>query len=143
MIIDESEYLAHYGILRKSGRYPWGSGKTQNQRNKSFLDHVDDLKRKGFTDVQICEAFDIRNEFGKTSTTALRAARSIARNEQRAALISNVEKLRAKGMGKVAIGQQLGIGESQVRALLADGVKERNEELIGTAKMLKAHVAEK
>lgn len=143
MIIDESEYLAHYGILRKSGRYPWGSGQTQNQRNKSFLDHVDDLKRQGFTDVQICEAFGIRNEFGKTSTTALRAARSIARNEQRAALISNVEKLRAKGMGKVAIGQQLGIGESQVRALLAEGVKERNDELIGTAKLLKAHVADK
>ena len=20
------DYLAHYGILRKSGRYPWGSG---------------------------------------------------------------------------------------------------------------------
>ena len=143
MIIDESEYLAHYGILRKSGRYPWGSGRTENQRNKSFLDHVDELKRKGFSPVQICEAFDIRNEFGKTSTTALRAAISIARNEQRAALISNVEKLNAKGMSKVAIGRQLGIGESQVRALLASGVKERNDELVGTANMLKAHVADK
>ena len=26
MIVPEENYLAHYGILRRSGRYPWGSG---------------------------------------------------------------------------------------------------------------------
>ena len=42
---DHEDYLAHYGILRKSGRYPWGSGEageTQSQRNRSFLDYIDD-----------------------------------------------------------------------------------------------------
>ena len=40
MIRTEEEHLAHYGILRRSGRYPWGSGGTQTQRNRSFLDII-------------------------------------------------------------------------------------------------------
>ncbi len=31
MLIDEEDYLAHYGILRRSGRYPWGTGGTVDQ----------------------------------------------------------------------------------------------------------------
>src|SRR3982750_529328 len=102
MIIDESEYLAHYGILRKSGRYPWGSGATQNQRNQSFLDHVRDLEKQGMSQVEICKAFGIVNDFGKPSTTTLRALKSTARNEQRAALISQIERMKAKGMAQTA-----------------------------------------
>ncbi len=32
MVITEEAYLAHYGILRRSGRYPWGSGGNQNKK---------------------------------------------------------------------------------------------------------------
>jgi hypothetical protein len=46
VIRSEEEHLAHYGILRRSGRYPWGSGSTQSARNKSFLDTIDELKKK-------------------------------------------------------------------------------------------------
>ena len=37
--------LSHYGIPRHSGRYPWGSGDDPEQRNKSFLGKVEDLKK--------------------------------------------------------------------------------------------------
>jgi len=50
MIIDESVYLQHIGVLRKSGRYPWGSGETQSQRNKTFLQIVAGLKEQGLTE---------------------------------------------------------------------------------------------
>jgi hypothetical protein len=43
--LEEDNYLAHYGILRKSGRYPWGSGETPLQRSKTFLDVVNDHKK--------------------------------------------------------------------------------------------------
>ena len=46
VVLDEEEYLAHYGILRRSGRYPWGSGGTQNVRNKAFLDHVAEMRER-------------------------------------------------------------------------------------------------
>jgi len=29
MNVDE-DYLAHYGVLRRTGRYPWGSGGPEN-----------------------------------------------------------------------------------------------------------------
>jgi len=137
-VTDDSiqDYLAHYGILRKSGRYPWGSGENPNQRNKSFLDHVDTLRKQGLSETQIAQGFGI-------TTTQLRAAKAIAKNEQRKADASEALRLKDKGMSNVAIGQQMGINESSVRALLNPATQERNDVLGITAGMLKGQVAEK
>ena len=34
---DSSSSLAHYGMPRRSGRYPWGSGEDPYQHSKDFL----------------------------------------------------------------------------------------------------------
>lgn len=139
MEIKEEDYLAHYGILRKSGRYPWGSGPgsgTQSGRNKKFLDIVADLRSKGMSDVEICRGFDI-------STTQLRAAKSIAKNEQKQSQITEIERLRAKGMSNVAIGARMGLPESTVRALQKEGVKEKADILTTVSDRLKKEVDEK
>lgn len=136
MIIEESAYLEHYGILRKSGRYPWGSGGTQTVRNASFLDYVADLRKQGLSEVEISRGLDI-------STTQLRAAKTIAKNEQKQSQIGQAERLRTKGLSNVAIGERMGLNESSVRALLADGTKERADILQTTASMLKDQVAQK
>lgn len=136
MIVDESEYLAHYGILRKSGRYPWGSGKTQSARNRSFLDTVDELRKKGMSDPEIARGFDM-------SSTQLRALRSIALNQQRQERINQVERLAAKGYSNVAIGERMGLNESTVRSLRAPGTKDKADILQSTADMLKRQVEEK
>lgn len=145
MFIDEDDYLAHYGILRKSGRYPWGSGEDQSTRNKTFLDYVDDMRRQGLSDVEICRGLDINIQPGdtKTSTTALRAAKSIAKNEQKQADISMAQRLHDKGMSNVAIGERMGKNESSVRALLTPGSKDKADVLQKTATMLKDQVAQK
>jgi osmoprotectant transport system permease protein len=44
--------LKHYGTPRHSGRYPWGSGEDP-QRNRSFLQEVADLRKKGISDTDI------------------------------------------------------------------------------------------
>lgn len=142
MKLSEEQYLAHYGILRKSGRYPWGSGATQDQRNRDFLAYVDNLRKEGLTEAEIVRGLGL-NERGKPeiSVQALRAAKTIAINQQRAAQIAEAEKLRAKGMSNVAIAKQMGLkGESNVRALLDSGAKERADVLQTTAKMLKDQV---
>lgn len=141
MIIDEEDYLAHYGILRKSGRYPWGSGGTQSQRNRSFLDIIDGLRRDGMSETQIAKAFSTPDH--PFTTTQLRALKSIANNEQKQSQIGQAERLRAKGYSNVAIGQRMGLNESSVRALLAPGQKDKADVLAATSNMLKEQVAAK
>lgn len=149
MIIDIEDYLKsigaheaflmHYGTPRHSGRYPWGSGGEEggvDKRNKSFLDHVADLRRSGMSDTDIARNL-------KMTTTQLRAAKSIAKNAQRQADIAFAQRLKDKGYSNVAIGQRMGVPESSIRALLAPGVKDRVDVLQSTATMLKDQVAEK
>ena len=41
------DILMHYGIPRRSGRYPWGSGDDPYQRGgKDFLGRIDELKKQ-------------------------------------------------------------------------------------------------
>lgn len=135
-VINEKDYLAHYGILRKSGRYPWGSGGTQSARNRSFLDHVDGLRKEGMSEVDIARGLGI-------TTTQLRAAKSIAKTEQRQASINQAQRLKDKGYSNVAIGERMGINESSVRSLLEPGRKDKADILQSTSNMLKAQVDEK
>jgi hypothetical protein len=87
VIRTEEEHLAHYGILRRSGRYPWGSGTTQSARNKSFLDTIDELKKKGMSEAEIAKGF--HTDEHPFSTTQLRALKTIALNQQKQEKISS------------------------------------------------------
>ena len=136
MIVSEDEYLAHYGILRKSGRYPWGSGETQSERNRTFLSTVDDLHSKGMSETEIARGFGI-------TTTQLRAVKSIAKTAEKQADIGMAQRLKDKGYSNVAIGKQMGVNESSVRALLADGAKDKADVLETTSNMLRDQVAQK
>lgn len=133
MILDEEEYLAHYGILRKSGRYPWGSGGTQGERNRTFLGAVEELRGQGMSETDIAQGFGI-------TTTQLRAAKSIARNEQKQANIAMAQRLKDKGYSNTAIAVRMEMNESSVRALLAPGQKDKADVLQATAGMLKKQV---
>lgn len=128
--------LAHYGTPRHSGRYPWGSGGADKANNRNFLGTEEKLRKSGMSEAKIAEAFGM-------TTSALRAKKSIARNEERQAMIGQAQRMRDKGMSNVAIGKRLGIGESQVRALLAPGAKDKADVLTATSNMLKEQVASK
>ena len=136
MILEEEDYLEHYGVLRRSGRYPWGSGGPENASNKGFLDYVAEMRKQGISDVDIAKGMGI-------TTTQLRAASSIAKNETKQADIAMAQRLKDKGMSNSAIGQRMGKNESSVRALLAPGAKDKAEVLTATSKMLKDQIAEK
>lgn len=136
MIRTEENHLAHYGILRRSGRYPWGSGGTESTRNRSYLDTVASLKKQGMSESQIAKGFGI-------STTQLRAARSIALAQQKQEKILRVQRYKEHGLSNTAIGQRMGLNESSVRALLAPGEKDKADALQTTANMLKGHVDKK
>lgn len=141
MILDEDAYIAHYGILRKSGRYPWNSGETQNVRNKMFLDIIADLKKQGMSESQIAESFSTK-EHPITSTT-IRDLRSIARNEQAQSLVNQIDRMADHGMSNVKIGEALNMNESSVRSARERGRTHKLNVLDSTTKMLRDEIDEK
>lgn len=140
MNVDENNYLEHYGILRRSGRYPWGSGgqidDTPYSRSVSFFEMVDKLRAKGMNDVEIARGFQM-------TTTEFRNTNSIARSVKKQADIAMAQRLRDKGMSKTAIGDRMGLNESSVRALLSDGEKRDENQLISISNMLRDQVDSK
>lgn len=128
------EELYHYGVLRRSGRYPWGSGGTPEEDHRSFLGYVKGLEKQGLSQVEIVKGL------GLESTTQLRALRSIARNEVSKADAALALRLKEKGLSNVAIGQRMQIGESSVRALLSPALAQKRDILVATANMLKERV---
>ncbi|MFL5664906.1 MAG: helix-turn-helix domain-containing protein [Ktedonobacteraceae bacterium] len=141
MRLDEGEYLAHYGILRRSGRYPWGSGRTPLQRSKTFLDITNEMRSQGMSDSEIAKSFHTK-EYPFTSAD-LRALRSRSTTLQKQEQIRSVQRLKDKGMGNSAIARQMNLNESTVRSLLEPGRQEQLDILQSTASMLKRQVAEK
>lgn len=135
MSLLKEDYLEHFGILRKSGRYPWGSGGDipNEQRNKEFLDYVRQLRRQGLTDTEIAKGMDItRNQ--------LQDFKSIARNEMKAAEISQAYRLKAKGMSNIEIGIAMEKNESSIRSLLAEGQMDKAAKIQSISNMLKDQV---
>jgi len=153
--LDEETYLSHYGILRKSGRYPWGLGQNPLQRSKTFLDIVEQHKKvDGMTEAEIAKAYSPVDKDGNVikkyqmTSADIRAMTSRASTEVTLNQIREAQRLRDKGMGPTAIANQMSspdkkINESTVRSLLEPGRLERLNELQQTANMLKRQVAEK
>lgn len=128
--------LMHYGILRRSGRYPWGSGGNAYQRSTGLLGMIDDLRSKGLSDKEISSGFGM-------TIQELKNAKAIARSEKWAGDAAFVYRLKEKGYSNVAIGERMGINESSVRSLLDPSRQVRNSVLSSTANVLKQSVAEK
>jgi predicted transcriptional regulator len=144
-IIDESQYLAHYGILRKSGRYPWGSGGARDTskyaRALGFFEQVAAYREQGFSDVEIAQAFSTPdNPF---TTTMLRDATSLAKAVKTSEEIAEVVKLKEKNYSNVAIAEKLGIPEPTVRNRLKAYEADKTNILEATSEMLRREVAEK
>lgn len=134
---EEENFLSHYGILRKSGRYPWGSGGNADTdtvgRSKDFFVRLAELRSQGLSDSVIA------NGWGMT-TTELRNTTSIANAEIKAAKVSEVYRLKEKSYSNVAIGEKLGIPEATVRDLLKPGVADRVNIIKATTDMLRDEV---
>jgi orotate phosphoribosyltransferase-like protein len=137
VIIDVENWLAHYGTPRRSGRYPYGSGGEDGakKRNPSFLDDVAEMRKKGFTQKQIADSFDM-------TTSQLRAAQSIEVNQQRQRNITQAQRLKDTGMSNMAIAREMKAPESSVRAWLAPGAKDKADILTTVSDMLRIRVDE-
>lgn len=142
----DASFLRHEGVLRKSGRYPWGSGANPEQRARSFKSHVAELQRQGMTPTEIANAFsgvDADGKEYKMTTTQLRALTSISNDEIKKAEIREALKYKEKGMSNVAIGERMGKNESSVRALITAAEKDNRDAIQTTADIVRKQVDEK
>ena len=136
MFINDDE-LMHYGMPRRSGRYPWGSGKESYQRTGDFLARIDELKKSGMSEVDIARAFDM-------PTTKLRVQLSLANAERRADQVARAMALKDKGYSLKAIADEMGFkNDSSVRSLLNERSAQKMDEAKNVAKLLKKHIDEK
>ena len=131
------DVLMHYGVKRRSGRYPWGSGDSPYQHSGDFLSRVQDLRKQGLSEKDIVSAL------GLDSTTQLRVAYSVARNERRRLDVATAKSLQEDGLSPTEIGRKMGLNESSVRSLLNADSEKRMNQAEATAEKLKQELASK
>ena len=131
------DILMHYGMPRRSGRYPWGSGENPYQHSGDFLSRVQELKKQGLSEK------DIAKNIGLT-TTQLRTQVSLAKDERRALQVATAKGLREKGYSLNQIAEKMGFSnDSSVRSLLNENSEARMNQSKITAEILKKNVKEK
>ena len=143
--LDKTEDLKHYGIKRRSGRYPWGSGENPYQHSGDFLSRVEQLHKRGLTEKQIVDAINKELPEGQEiTTTQLRAYKAIAKSERRSLEVARAKSLRADGKSLNEIAQIMGYtNDSSVRSLLNESSERRMNAAQATADILKKQIAEK
>ena len=162
--------LLHYGMPRRSGRYPWGSGKDPYQHCTDFLSRVKHLSDNGVSDEDIAksmgltkEQFDIEKSFavindmtkqGKsekeiaealgTTTTKVRLQKTMIKDGHRAMEVEIAKDLREQGYSLNEIAKQMGYkNDSSVRSLLNAESESRMKQAEQTADFLKKQIEEK
>ena len=138
VLTNDEEALVHYGIKRRSGRYPWGSGEDPYQHGKDFLSRVEDLQKKGWTETPE----NIKEAFGLT-TTQYRIEKKICKDERRLQNIAKAKSLRDDGLNTSEIGRRMGVNESTVRSWFDEDSERRTSAAKKTADFLKEQVKEK
>ena len=134
---EKDDVLMHYGIKRRSGRYPWGSGDNPYQHSGDFLSRIEELKNQGLSETEIARSMGL-------TTTQYRAQKSLAKDERRAIEVSTAKSLREKGYSLNQIAEKMGYAnDSSVRSLLNENSEARMNQAKVTADFLRKQIDEK
>lgn len=146
-----NDLMMHSGVAhdenppgRGSGRYPFGSGKNpyQHQTAGDFRAYVQQLKKKGLSEVEIAKGLGI-------STGTLRYFYSLDKDNVRREMVAYAKKRDAEGISREQIGKEIEAkfgkktGESSVRSLLNEEREAKMNISQQTADQLKEIVDEK
>lgn len=148
ILSENDESLSHYGMPRRSGRYPWGSGEDPHQHgSRDFVGRVDELRKQGFTytDEKTGKVYSgdtaIAKSMGLTSTQ-FRTEYSLAIGERRQLNVATAKSLKEDGLSDTDIGKKMGVNESTVRSWLNAEAEDRMNKAKETANFLKARSKE-
>lgn len=133
----DEQALEHYGMPKRSGRYPWGSGENPYQHSGDFLSRAETLKKQGLSETEIAKSMGL-------TTTQYRTQKSLAKDERRALEVETAKGLRAKGYSLNEIAEKMGYNnDSSVRSLLNENSEARMNQARKTADFLKKQIDEK
>ena len=137
-ILEEvADSLMHYGVKRRSGRYPWGSGDTPYQRSGDFLSRVEELEKQGLSEVKVAEAMGI-------TTTDLRMQVRVAKHERKNILADQARSLRDDGKSLNEIADIMGYAnESSIRSLLNESTAANRNRAQATADIIRKEIETK
>lgn len=131
------DIIKHYGMPRRSGRFPWGSGKNPYQRGRDFIFRVNELKKEGLSEKEIADYIGL-------TTTQLRAQIGLANAERRTQEVETAKSLRDKGYSLNEIASKMGYkNDSSIRSLLNVEAEARMNQVKNTVDFLKKQVDEK
>lgn len=141
------EMLLHYGMPRRSGRYPWGSGEDPYQHGRDFLGRVDELRKQKFTytDPETGKTYAGDTAIAKSmglTTSQFRTEIGLATDERRMLSVARAKSLKADGKSNSEIGREMGVRESTVRSWLNAESEARMNKAQETADFLKARSKE-
>ena len=135
----DEEFLIHYGMPRRSGRYPWGSGEDPYQHGNDFLSRVETLRSKGWKETPD----NIKKEFGLT-VKQYRMEKSISKDERQIYRVATAKRMRKKeGLNTSEIAKKMGVNESTVRGWFKQDEEGRMYQTRQTANYLKKEVLKK
>ena len=129
--------LYHYGMPRRSGRYPWGSGEDPYQHSGDFISRVRELRKQGMSEADIAKAVGLKN------TARLRTHYSNAINQRRRDQIDRARSMLSDGKSQAEAARELGINESTLRSLLNERSAARTNAAQNTADFLRRQIEEK
>ena len=140
--------LLHYGIKKRSGRYPYGSGENPYQHSGDFMSRVEELRKQNFKYVdEKGHTYTGDTAIAKSmgmSTTDFRREYTYAKNERRALEVSTAKGLREKGYSLNQIAEKMGYkNDSSVRSLLNEGSEARMNQAKTVADFIRKQVDEK
>lgn len=144
--MSEKRELKHYGIIRRSGRYPWGSGTSEYQRSMLFYGMVNSMRDAGLSDKEIADGIGVEvrqltgDDAANFSISDLRSTRTIAKAQIVLEQTNRAVALRDKGVHVNKIADELGIPVATVRLRLKKSEDIKETALLSTAKVLKENV---
>lgn len=131
------DILMHYGVKKRSGRYPWGSGENPYQHSGDFLSRVESLQKEGLSEKDIADAIGL-------STTDLRMQVRVAKHERRALEADRARSLREDGLSLNEIAKEMGYAnDSSIRSLLNENTAVNKNRAKVTADILKKELEKK
>lgn len=134
-----SDELMHYGMPRRSGRYPWGSGDDPYQHGSSdFLNRVEEMRKSGMSDK------DIMTQLGMKSRE-FRAKESNAKNERKLYLRSTAQTLADRGLSVTEIAEKMDIPWSTAKSYVTsrEATSTKGTKADNLAKFLEQQIDEK
>ena len=133
----DEDALLHYGVKRRSGRYPWGSGDTPFQRSGDLLSRVDELKNQGLSEKEIADSIGL-------STTDLRMQVRVANHERKQLEYDRIKSIMDDGItSPTEIGKIMGKSESTIRSMIKENTVANRNRARATAETIKKELETK